>query len=46
MLSIVIKDLIVASSEGTEKKLVLPIPITLVNETADPAIARLAAIAT
>ena len=46
ILSILIILLIVASSGGTETVFVLPIPITLVNETASPAEAKLAAIAT
>ena len=46
ILSMLIKPLIVASSGGTETVFVLPIPITLVNVTASPAEAKLAAIAT
>ena len=46
MLSMVIKDRIVAFSEGTERVLVFAIPTTLVNDTAIPADAKVAEIAT
>ena len=46
MLSIVIKDLMVAFSDGTESVLVFAIPTTLVNDTAAPADAKVAEIAT
>ena len=45
-LSIVIKDLTVASSDGTERLLVFAIPTTLVNDTAAPIDAKVAEIAT
>jgi len=46
MLSILINVLIVASSAGTDNVWLVPIPVTLVKETAVPAFAKLAAVAT
>ena len=46
ILSIVIKLLIVAFSDGTDKVWVFPIPVVLTNDTATPAFAKVAEIAT
>ena len=46
MLSIVIKLLIVAFSDGTDKVWVFPIPVVSINDTAIPALAKVAEIAT
>ena len=46
ILSILIKLLIVAFSEGTDKVWVFPIPVVLTNDTATPAFAKVSATAT
>ena len=45
-LSMVIKLLIVAFSDGTDKVWVFPIPVVLMNDTAIPEFAKVAEIAT
>ena len=46
ILSMLINVLMVASLDGTDKVWLVPIPLTLVNDTATPAFAKLFATAT